>query len=156
MANSAVVLLAVLAAAILIFLLSSSLRKGGKHSKKDSSTVGSEQAAPAAPPRQAGVQAASQENLEELITKFPGQTVVLFYAPWCTFCKSAKPKFQQIATSLDPNSFQFLTVDCDQSKSLADKFSPFPTIAKFRGSTVPVDKIVGDRPMADMANFAQS
>jgi thiol-disulfide isomerase/thioredoxin len=158
MANQVVVLLAVVAAAVLIFMFANSLRKKRGPGKNAESSVAAAAKAPAAPPRQAGVQAATADNLEQLISSFPGQTLVLFYAPWCGYCKSAKPKFAQIATTADPNRYQFLTFDCDTAKALGSKYAAsFPTIVKFRNQSLqPIDKVVGDRPLNDMTAFTQS
>lgn len=157
MANAVLVLLAVVAAALLIFLFATSLRKGGKSSKQK--PVEQQQSTPPPPTRPVGAQPATADNLEQLISQFPGTTHVFFYAPWCGFCKTAKPKFQQIAQGMDPNSFQFLLFDCEAAKELAGKYvkPTYPTIVKFRNSSLqPVNQIVGDQPLNQMATFIES
>jgi len=153
-----IVIAAIAVAALLIFLVTKSLRSGPsqrRHSRNEEQAPVSQLQAAAAP--RSGVQSASDSNFEQLVGGWPGVTVVFFYAPWCHFCKSAKPKFEQLASAVDPNQVQLLQVNCDEHKSLGAKYAgSFPTMVRFRGSTVAAGKLVGERSLDDMMSFAQT
>jgi thiol-disulfide isomerase/thioredoxin len=152
-----VVIAAIAVAALLIFLVTKSLRNGPHRQQRGeaSATPPQQQQQQAAP--KTGVQTAGDSNFEQLVGGWPGMTVVFFYAPWCHFCKSAKPKFEQLASAVDPSKVQLLQVNCDEHKSLGAKYAgSFPTMVRFRGSTQPAGKLVGERSLDEMMAFTQT
>ena len=66
-----------------------------------------------------------------------------FYTTWCPHCKKSMPIWQSLKSEIGDNSIKgyrinFLEVDCDKDKSLADKFNVqgYPTIKMVKGNTV--------------------
>lgn len=57
------------------------------------------------------VKLGTAQNFNELI-EGGGKSLVMFFAPWCGHCKSAKPYFNDAATKLDKEKGQLIAVDC--------------------------------------------
>jgi len=64
-----------------------------------------------------------------------GATLYFFKTDWCPHCKNAKPIWDSFAKENQDKTFngyrvQFVTIDCDQDPSTADKFgvNSYPTI----------------------------
>lgn len=158
MANQVVVIIAVALAALLIFFVFDSMRKRERHERKHKEAEHKQTAAAAAPPPQTrpGVQTGTEANFEQLVSSWPGVTVAFFWAPWCGYCKSAKPKFESTASQVDSRQVQLISVNCDEAKSIGKKYAgSFPTMVKFHGSAQPAGKLVGDRSADEMMAFIQ-
>jgi protein disulfide-isomerase-like protein len=57
---------------------------------------------------------------------------VLFYAPWCGHCKTAKPIFEEFKESYN-GPVEIIAIDCDENKEIAKKYGiqGFPTFKYF-------------------------
>ncbi|VBB25321.1 unnamed protein product [Acanthocheilonema viteae] len=70
------------------------------------------------------------ENFKAEVKK-KKHALIIFYAPWCSYCKRAKPKFFEASRILAADSRTvFCAVDCTVEKSLCQeyKIKGFPTI----------------------------
>jgi len=156
MANQVVVIIAVALAALLIFVIFDSMRKRERHERKHKEAEKQPEEQQARPPQRRGVEIGTESNFEQLISSWPGTTVVFFWAPWCGYCKSAKPKFEAAASQIDGSKVQLVSVNCDEFKALGGKHAgSFPTMVKFQGSTQPSGKLVGDRSPEEMMAFME-
>jgi thiol-disulfide isomerase/thioredoxin len=66
-----------------------------------------------------------------------------FYTNWCPHCKNAMPVWKQFKTEMNNktikgNQINFIEVDCEKDKKLADKFNVkgYPTIKLVKGNQV--------------------
>uniref|UniRef100_A0A6C0HHW6 Thioredoxin domain-containing protein n=1 Tax=viral metagenome TaxID=1070528 RepID=A0A6C0HHW6_9ZZZZ len=66
-----------------------------------------------------------------------------FYTTWCPHCKKSMPIWQALKSDIGDTKFKgyrinFLEVDCDKDKALADKFNVqgYPTILMVKGNSV--------------------
>lgn len=68
----------------------------------------------------------------------------LFYTDWCPHCKKTKPEWAQLKKlyenekKVNGYTLNFIEVDCDANKDLADKFdiNGYPTIKLVKGNQV--------------------
>lgn len=68
----------------------------------------------------------------------------LFYTDWCPHCKKTKPEWAQLkklyenGKKVNGYTLNFIEVDCEANKELADKFdiSGYPTIKLVKGNQV--------------------
>lgn len=62
-------------------------------------------------------------------------TFVMFYAPWCGHCKSAKPEFEKFMKKLETegSKVKAVMIDCEENKDMARKYDVqgFPTFKLF-------------------------
>ena len=67
-----------------------------------------------------------------------GTAVVLFYAPWCGYCKKMFPEFAQAATTSEAANCRWGQVDATKFEQLAKKFNveAFPTTIVFQRGEV--------------------
>ena len=72
-----------------------------------------------------------------------GVDMYFFYTDWCPHCKKAKPEWQGIKDTVGNGkvngyNVNFIEVDCEKEKALADKFkvSGYPTIKMVKGDEV--------------------
>jgi len=86
-----------------------------------------------------------------------GEWVLEFYAPWCGFCKSLAPTYEELATSLKPDNINVAKIDCTVEKQLMKRFGirGFPTIKFLSSSTNQVAEYKGSRTLESMKNFAK-
>jgi len=62
--------------------------------------------------------------------------VMYFYTEWCPYCKKAKPEWNKFESYVDNKnknidySINLVSVNCDESKSIADKYEVdgYPTV----------------------------
>lgn len=83
---------------------------------------------------------------------------VMFYAPWCGYCKKAMPDWDQLEQTYKKKGIKIMKIDCDQNKDAASRFGVrgFPTI-KFlpRGLGFPdsAREYQGERTMNHFVEF---
>ena len=72
-----------------------------------------------------------------------GADLYFFYTDWCPHCKKAKPEWQNLKDTIGDSkvngySINFIEVDCEKEKALADKFKVegYPTIKLAKGDEV--------------------
>ena len=67
-----------------------------------------------------------------------------FYTEWCPHCKKAKPEWEQLKKNYSGGKMvngyviNFISVDCDENKELAEKFGveQYPTIKLVKGNKI--------------------
>ncbi len=92
-------------------------------------------------------------NFESAITASPKPVLVDFWATWCGPCKQLGPVLDQLAEEMKDTA-SIAKVDVDSNQGLAQQFgiASIPALILFKNGQ-PVDKIIGLRPKADIANF---
>ena len=90
----------------------------------------------------------SADAKNDSITK---DTVLIFYAPWCGYCKRSMDEFKD-AVSQGNGKIMMINSDDPGSKELINKFnvSGFPTIMKASG-----EKYTGPRTASGITDFAK-
>ncbi len=75
-------------------------------------------------------------------------SVLIFYAPWCGYCKKSMPEFKKAAQA--ENGIMLVNADLDENKSLAKKYNVkgFPTIVRGDGTVY-----TGDRNSNSIIDF---
>jgi len=83
----------------------------------------------------------------------PEATIVLFYAPWCGYCKSIMPLWDNLSRKY-PNLEK---VDCDANKQVGQEqnVKSFPTIRAYVGDEM-VQEYKGDRSPGNLEQFILS
>lgn len=85
-------------------------------------------------------------------------TFVMFYAPWCGFCKKLKPTWLDLSqvdfSSKTKTPVKIANVDCTKNKDLCGLYSVtgFPTLILFVDG-VEQERYKGSRQRDDLANF---
>lgn len=108
----------------------------------------------------------SRESMKNAETTY----FVMFYAPWCGYCKKAKPDVEALAKSSElPSGTKVLLVNADRkdNKNVALveqmkreynlEIPGFPTFYRFKGNgeKVEIVQYEGKRTVADMLQFLQ-
>ncbi|XP_015771898.1 PREDICTED: LOW QUALITY PROTEIN: protein disulfide-isomerase A5-like [Acropora digitifera] len=81
-----------------------------------------------------GLKILTEANFETFLSQTE-HVLVMFYAPWCSHCQSAKPTFLKASEAFAKEpSKAFTAVDCSQDADLCDKqdVSGYPTIKYFK------------------------
>jgi len=90
-------------------------------------------------PGQESVAKLTDQNIDSFI-KSNQQVLVMFYAPWCTHCKSAKPEFSKAAHVLAKEAPQakLAAVDCIKYPAVFENHNivGYPTIKYFRSGVL--------------------
>lgn len=73
------------------------------------------------------------ESDEVLTVAKTKKTFCFFYAPWCGWCKKAKPEFERLVKE-NPTDVHLVAVNCDEKKDLAKKhqINGFPTFKFYK------------------------
>lgn len=82
--------------------------------------------------------------------------LVIFYTPWCSHCKKAKPEFSKAADKFQHDSkVEFAAVDCTSQPGLctANDIKGYPTIRYFSYYTKVVKNYSGSRTESDFVRF---
>lgn len=84
----------------------------------------------------------NQEQYDNEIVKEQNPVVMIFSAPWCTYCQALKPAIIELAEELE-GKVEFVGIDVDQDKALGRKYKIFtiPTLV-LRNKGEDVDKVV--------------
>jgi protein disulfide-isomerase-like protein len=82
-----------------------------------------------------------------------GPVFVMFYAPWCGHCKTAKPEFISAAKKLSAAGHKLRMVDCEAEPMAATNYNVkgFPTFKYFKGKTV--EDYSGQRTLKGFESF---
>lgn len=81
-----------------------------------------------------GLKILTEANFETFLSQTE-HVLVMFYAPWCSHCQSAKPTFLKASEAFAKEpSKAFTAVDCSQDADLCEKqdVSGYPTIKYFK------------------------
>ncbi|XP_005094049.1 protein disulfide-isomerase A5 [Aplysia californica] len=85
------------------------------------------------------VHISSEEGFNKLLKKTKNPILVMFYAPWCGFCKRLKPDYSGAATELK-NKYTLVGVDVDKppmmSLRMQYNITGFPTLIYFEKGKV--------------------
>ncbi|CAD7003713.1 protein disulfide-isomerase TMX3 [Ceratitis capitata] len=83
-----------------------------------------------------------------------GQWLVMFYAPWCGYCKRTEPIFGQVAQELHGLNIRVGKVDCTRFTNVAREMQirAYPTIMFLKGNAKYVYN--GDRTKEDLVDYA--
>uniref|UniRef100_A0A7E4VGF9 Protein disulfide-isomerase n=1 Tax=Panagrellus redivivus TaxID=6233 RepID=A0A7E4VGF9_PANRE len=83
-----------------------------------------------------------------------GRSIVMFYAPWCGYCKTAKPEFDNAATTYPQGNF--VAVDCTLHSSLCTEHTirSYPSIKVFEDGKL-VDSHNGKRTASSFIELAK-
>eukprot|EP00899_Mesostigma_viride_P011999 jgi/Mesvir1/207/Mv13551-RA.1 len=95
------------------------------------------------------------DDFDASIKRMP-HVFVEFYAPWCPFCKSLTPAWNELATILKDqgSKMQLARLDADAYVEIADRYEVpgFPTLMHFRNGT-PLAVHKGPRDVATLLAF---
>lgn len=82
-----------------------------------------------------------------------GQWLVMFYAPWCAYCKRTEPIWAHVAQALHNTNIRVARLDCTRFPSVARAFkvNGYPTIMFIKGDQEFVYS--GDRTKDDLINY---
>ncbi|GAA5910842.1 uncharacterized protein JCM6883_000333 [Sporobolomyces salmoneus] len=109
--------------------------------------------------RSPNVKALLSRSFKKAVQGSPKQTVSIFYAPWCGYCKQLAPEADKVADSLK-GLVNIVSVDCDedQNKQLCGEYGVkgFPTIKIFPGGSAPPRNYDGPRTAKDIISHATS
>ncbi|CAG5116417.1 unnamed protein product, partial [Candidula unifasciata] len=104
------------------------------------------------------VHVSSEDNFQKLLKKEKNPILVMFYAPWCGYCKQLKPHFAEAATELK-DQVAFAGVDVDKppmvSLRLQYNITGFPTLYYFEKGRVKY-KYGGENSKAGIVSWLQN
>ncbi|KAH8584798.1 disulfide isomerase plus ER retention motif [Cryptosporidium sp. chipmunk genotype I] len=71
-----------------------------------------------------------QLGLEDLSELTKMDSVVLFYVPWCVYCRGIMPEFEKVANIFKGKKINFGKIDCNEHRKVAllEQVMRFPTI----------------------------
>lgn len=84
-------------------------------------------------------------------------TVIDFSAEWCGPCKMLGPRFEKVANDTKHNNINFIKVDVDKAKELANKYEiqSIPTLIYFNQEGKEFKKTFGLVSEKDMTNIIE-
>lgn len=104
----------------------------------------------------------SQKDFDDIKTyklKSKKCTLILFYAPWCGYCKEVRPIWEQLGMTI--NFLDICAVNCEKNKSLINKMNidkknhvvSFPTIYLYKNGE-PKRKFNEQRTLKNLLKFS--
>jgi thioredoxin 1 len=92
-------------------------------------------------------------NWENEVVKSDKPVLVDFWAPWCMPCRALLPTIEKVAEQFaDKIKVGKVNIDDEQDIAVRYRVSGLPVVMMFKGGDQPVDKTVGNLPLA---NFVQ-
>lgn len=84
-------------------------------------------------------------------------TVIDFSAEWCGPCKMLGPRFEKVANDTKHNNINFIKIDVDSAKELANKYEiqSIPTLIYFNKKGKEVKKTFGLVAEKDINNIIE-
>jgi thioredoxin 1 len=93
------------------------------------------------------------KNWETEVVKSDKPVLVDFWAPWCMPCRALAPTIEKIAEQFSGKiKVGKVNVDDEQDLAVRYRVSGIPLVLIFNGTDQPVEKTVGNQPLA---NFVQ-
>jgi protein disulfide-isomerase-like protein len=72
------------------------------------------------------------DNFREIVINSPQHVMVMFYAPWCSHCKSMAPEYESAAQALSSNrKYLIVKVDATENDIEDYEIKSFPTVLFF-------------------------
>lgn len=90
--------------------------------------------------------AVGENSFDAEVIRFPGPVLVLFWATWCTHCRTLLPIIDELASQFS-GLVKFAKVDLDRSQGLAAKYQvqSVPTMLTFKNGRL-FDRLLGALP----------
>lgn len=96
--------------------------------------------------------------LERFLKKDKRNSLIMFYAPWCGYCKQMKPDYSKAATELKPD-YVIAAIDVNKPENAVVRrqynISGFPTLIYYEAGEFKFT-YEGDKKKQDLVNFMKN